>query len=75
MGEIIFNLSEKFNIPPFFVQALLLFIVFIFYAIFSPGKLGFIGIVIFVVISVTIILISRLVNGKRWFQKPSIWKD
>jgi len=75
MGEIIFNLSVKFNIPPFLVQILLLCAVFITYILLSPGKLDFVGFGIFVVISIVVILVSRLFNGKRWFQKPSIWKD
>ena len=75
MGEIIFNLSEKFNIPPYLIQISLLFVIFIVYVFLSPGKLGFIGFGIFAVISIVVILVSRLFNGKRWFQKPSIWKD
>ena len=71
MGEIIFSISAKFNIPPFITQAILLVIVFIAYAILSPEKMGVTGFVIFGIISLIVMIITALIHGKKYFRKPS----
>ena len=73
MGEIIFSLSAKFNIPPFITQAILLVIVFIAYSILSPGKMGAAGLIIFGIVSLIVMIITGLMHGKRYFKKPSDW--
>ena len=75
MGEIIYRYAEKFNIAPFIIQTILLFICFIVLAFFSPGKMGETGVVIFGIISIVVILVSRIINGKEWFKKPSNWDE
>ena len=71
MGEIIFSLAEKFNIAPFLIQIVLLLFCFVGYALFAPGGIDEVGAVIFGIISIIVIIVSRLINGKIWFQKPS----
>ena len=77
MGEVIYSLAEKFNVAPFLIQILLLIFCFIGYSLFAPGGMNEVGAVIFGIISIVVIIISRLVNGKAWFQKPSNqnWQD
>jgi len=77
MGELIFSLAEKFNIAPFLIQTVLLLFCFIGYALLAPGGMNEVGAVIFGIISIVVIIVSRLVNGKAWFQKPSNqnWQD
>ena len=77
MGEIIFSLAEKFKVAPFLIQIVLLFFCFIGYAFFAPGGVDEIVAIIFSIISIIVIIVSRLINGKVWFQKPSNqnWKD
>jgi len=77
MGEVIYSLAEKFNVAPFLIQILLLIFCFIGYSLLAPGGMNEVGAVIFVIISIVVIIISRLVNGKAWFQKPSNqnWQD
>ena len=71
MGEIIFSLAEKFNIAPFLIQIVLLIFCFVAYALLAPGGIDEVGAVIFGIISIVVIIVSRLINGKIWFQKPS----
>ena len=73
MGEIIYSLAEKFNIAPFLIQIILLIFCFIGFALLAPGGIDEVGAVIFGIISVVVIIVSRIVHGKEWFQKPSNW--
>ena len=73
MGEMIFAISDKFNIPPFITQAVLLVVVFVAYAILSPGKMGITGFIIFGIVSLIVMIITALMHGKRYFKKPSDW--
>jgi len=77
MGEVIYSLAEKFNVAPFLIQILLLIFCFIGYALLAPGGMNEVGAVIFGIISIVVIIVSRFVNGKAWFQKPSNqnWQD
>ena len=71
MGEIIFSLAEKFNIAPFLIQIVLLLFCFLGIALLAPGGIDEVGTVIFGIISIVVIIVSRLINGKIWFQKSS----
>ena len=73
MGEIIFSISDKFNIPPFITQSILLLIVFVAYVVLSPGKMGVTGFIIFGIVSLIVMIITALMHGKRYFKKPSDW--
>lgn len=73
MGEIIFSISDKFNIPPFITQSILLLIVFVAYVVLSPGKMGVTGFIIFGIVSLIVMIITALMHGKRYFKKPSNW--
>jgi hypothetical protein len=77
MGEIIFSLAEKFNIAPFLIQIVLLLFCLVGYAFFAPRGIDEVAAVIFGIISIVVIIVSRLINGKVWFQKPSNqnWQD
>ena len=74
MGEIIYSLAEKFNIAPFLIQIILLIFCFIGFALLAPGGIDEVGVVIFGIISVVVIIVSRISHGKEWFQRPSNWK-
>ena len=74
MGEIIYSLAEKFNIAPFLIQIILLIFCFIGFALLAPGGVDEVGAVIFGIISVVVIIVSRIGHGKEWFQRPSKWK-
>ena len=69
----IFAISDKLNIPPFITQAVLLVVVFVAYAILSPGKMGITGLIIFGIVSLIVMIITALMHGKRYFKKPSDW--
>ena len=73
MGEIIFSVSDKFNIPPIITQSILLLIVFVAYVVLSPGKMGVTGFIIFGIVSLIVMIITALMHGKRYFKKPSNW--
>ncbi|MDC0415779.1 hypothetical protein OAM12_00780 [Candidatus Pelagibacter sp.] len=73
MGEIIFAISDKFNIPPFITQAILLVIMFVAYVVLSPGKMNLTITIIFGVVSLIVIIITAVIHGKRYFKKPSDW--
>ena len=65
------------QIAPFLIQIVLLLVCFVGYALFAPGGIDEVGAVIFGIISIVVIIVSRLINGKVWFQKPSNqnWQD
>ena len=73
MGEIIFSISDKFNIPPFITQAILLVIVFVAYAILSPDRMTIAVLIIFGIVCLIVMIITALMHGKRYFKKPSDW--
>lgn len=73
MGDIIFAISDKLNIPPFITQAILLVIVFIAYVVLSPGKMNLVGYIIFGAVSLIVVIITALMHGKRYFKRPSDW--
>ena len=73
MSEIIYSLAEKFDVAPFLIQILLLIFCFIGYSLLAPGGMNEFGAAIFGIISIVVIVISRIGNGKEHFQKPSNW--
>ena len=73
MCDIIFSISNKFYIPTFVTQATLLVIVFVAYAILSPGRMDITGLIIYGIISLIVMIITALMHGKRYFKKPSDW--
>ena len=75
MGEIIYSLAEKFNIAPFLIQIILLIFCFIGFALLAPGGIDEVGAVIFGIISIVVIIVSRIGHGKEWFQRPSNWNQ